>query len=32
MISPTNRFDESDLLARLQTLVNIKRQSKALNP
>lgn len=28
----TKPVDESDLLARLQTLVNIKRQSEALNP
>jgi CheY-like chemotaxis protein len=28
----TKPIDESDLLARLQTLVNIKRQSEALNP
>ena len=28
----TKPVDETDLLTRLQTLVNIKRQSEALNP
>ncbi len=28
----TKPVDEDDLLSRLQTLVNIKRQSEALNP
>ena len=28
----TKPVDEEDLLSRLQTLVNIKRQSEALNP
>jgi CheY-like chemotaxis protein len=28
----TKPVDEADLLTRLQTLVNIKRQSEALNP